>query len=136
MIQFLAETEIALKMLKISVVFWGTRRRDCLLSKFIDSGLPKIWVPEIFNLFAHSAPEKTLRPKPIQSWNLSSGFGVIKVHVFWDGHKFCKISTLILSYVVPVQSKVEISQNFVAFSEFMICIFGYLILSLRGKWSG
>ena len=33
--------------------------------------------------------------------------------------KFCKISTLILSYVVPVKSKVEISQNFVAFSEYM-----------------
>ena len=33
--------------------------------------------------------------------------------------KFCEISTLILSYVVPVKSKVEISQNFVAFSEYM-----------------
>ena len=33
--------------------------------------------------------------------------------------KFCKISTLLLSYVVPVKSKVEISQNFVAFSEYM-----------------
>ena len=33
--------------------------------------------------------------------------------------KFCKISTLILSYVVPVKSKVEILQNFVAFSEYM-----------------
>ena len=32
---------------------------------------------------------------------------------------FCKISTLLLSYVVPVKSKVEISQNFVAFSEYM-----------------
>ena len=33
--------------------------------------------------------------------------------------KFCEISTLIWSYVVPVKSKVEISQNFVAFSEHM-----------------
>ena len=33
--------------------------------------------------------------------------------------KFCKISTLLLSYAVPVKSKVEISQNFVAFSEYM-----------------
>ena len=33
--------------------------------------------------------------------------------------QFCKISTLLLSYVVPVKSKVEISQNFVAFSEYM-----------------
>ena len=33
--------------------------------------------------------------------------------------KFCKISTLLLSYVVPVKIKVEILQNFVAFSEYM-----------------
>ena len=33
--------------------------------------------------------------------------------------KFCEISTLLLSYVVPVKSKVEVSQNFVAFSEYM-----------------
>ena len=33
--------------------------------------------------------------------------------------KFCEISTLLLSYVVPVKRKVEISQNFVAFSEYM-----------------
>ena len=33
--------------------------------------------------------------------------------------KFCEISTLLLSYVVPVKSKVDISQNFVAFSEYM-----------------
>ena len=29
--------------------------------------------------------------------------------------KFCEISTLLFSYVVPVKSKVEISQNFMAF---------------------
>ena len=33
--------------------------------------------------------------------------------------KFCEISTLLLSYVVPVKSKVEISQHFVTFSEYM-----------------
>ena len=33
--------------------------------------------------------------------------------------KFCKISTVDLSYVVPVKSMVEISQNVVAFSEYM-----------------
>ena len=32
---------------------------------------------------------------------------------------FCQISTADLSYVVTVKSKVEISQNFVAFSEYM-----------------
>ena len=33
--------------------------------------------------------------------------------------KFCGIFTLLLSYVVPVKSKLKISQNFVAFSEYM-----------------
>ena len=33
--------------------------------------------------------------------------------------KFCEISTVDLSYVVPVKFTVEISQNFVAFSECM-----------------
>ena len=33
--------------------------------------------------------------------------------------KFCKISTVDLSYVVPVKSTVEILQNFVVFSEYM-----------------
>ena len=32
---------------------------------------------------------------------------------------FCDISTVDLSYVVPVKSTVEILQNFVAFSEYM-----------------
>ena len=32
---------------------------------------------------------------------------------------FCEISSVDLSYVVPVKSIVEISQNFVAFSEYM-----------------
>ena len=33
--------------------------------------------------------------------------------------KSCEISTLLLFCVVPVKSKVEILQNFVAFSEYM-----------------
>ena len=32
---------------------------------------------------------------------------------------FCEISTVDLSYVVPVKSTVEILQTFVAFSEYM-----------------
>ena len=39
--------------------------------------------------------------------------------------KFCEIFTLPLSCVVPVKSKVKISQNFVAFSEYMK--FNYVI---------
>ena len=33
--------------------------------------------------------------------------------------KCCEISILLLSYVVPIKSKVEILQNFVAFSEYI-----------------
>ena len=33
--------------------------------------------------------------------------------------KICEISTFLLSYLVPVKRKVEILQNFVAFSEYM-----------------
>ena len=33
--------------------------------------------------------------------------------------KSCKIFTLDLSYVVPVKSKVKISQNILAFSEYV-----------------
>ena len=33
--------------------------------------------------------------------------------------KFCEISTVDLSHVVPVKSTMEILQNFVAFSEYM-----------------
>ena len=33
---------------------------------------------------------------------------------------FCEISTVDLSYVVPVKSKVEILQTFVDLSEYMI----------------
>ena len=40
---------------------------------------------------------------------------------------FCEIFPLLLSYVVPVKSKVKISQNFVAFSEYM---------SFKPRWAG
>ena len=45
-----------------------------------------------------------------------------KVHMYTYSEKateFCEILTLLLSYVVPVKSKVKISPNFVAFSEYM-----------------
>ena len=44
--------------------------------------------------------------------------------------KFYEISTLLLSYVVPVKSKVEILQNFMAFSEYMNFIFKTFITNL------
>ena len=42
-----------------------------------------------------------------------------KVHIFWEGHKFLQNLHKDLSYVAMVKSTVEISQNFVAFSEYM-----------------
>ena len=43
----------------------------------------------------------------------------IKFIYFEKATNFCEISTVDLSYVVTVKSTVEISQNFVAFSEYM-----------------
>ena len=36
---------------------------------------------------------------------------------------FCEISTIDLSYVMTAKSTVEISQNFVAFTEYMNFVF-------------
>ena len=52
--------------------------------------------------------------------------------------KFCKIFTLLLSYVVPVKSKVKVSQNFVAISEYMyfskiLFCFQFVTLGLIGS---
>ena len=44
---------------------------------------------------------------------------LIKFIYFEKATKFCEIFTLLLSNIVPVKSKVKISQNFVAFSEYM-----------------
>ena len=43
----------------------------------------------------------------------------VKFIYFKKATKFCEISTLLLSYVMPVKSKVGIFQNFVALSEYM-----------------
>ena len=44
--------------------------------------------------------------------------------------KFCEIFTLLLSYVVPVKGKVNVSQNFVAFSEYR----GFSPYATFGTW--
>ena len=54
----------------------------------------------------------------MQGLNVSKDF-TIKFIYSEKASKFCKISILISSYVVPVKSKVKISQNFVAFLEYM-----------------
>ena len=43
----------------------------------------------------------------------------VKVHIFWEGHKFYEISTIDLTVTTWDKSRVNISQNFAAFSEYM-----------------
>ena len=43
----------------------------------------------------------------------------LKFIYYEKAKKFCDIFTLLLSYVMPVKSKVKISQNFVTFLEYM-----------------
>ena len=52
-------------------------------------------------------------------WKGKGSLGESKLNFIYSekAAKFCEIFTLLLSYVVPVKSKVKISQNFVAFSE-------------------
>ena len=52
-------------------------------------------------------------------YSLSIWHYVVKFIYSEKATNFCEISSLDLSYVVPVKSKVKISQNFVAFSEYM-----------------
>ena len=51
--------------------------------------------------------------------------------------QFCEIFPLLLSYGVPVKSKGKISQNFVAFSEYMNFKgpFKYYVSQEVGEWS-
>ena len=44
---------------------------------------------------------------------------IIKVHIFWDGHKILRNLLLTFDCVYCSKSKGKISQNFVVFSEYM-----------------
>ena len=44
---------------------------------------------------------------------------LLKFIYFEEAKNFCEIFTIDLSYVEPIKSTVEISQDFVAFSEYM-----------------
>ena len=65
----------------------------------------------------HVSKHSTL-PLPLLNIHQSTML-VLKFIYSEKATKFCEISTLLLSYVVPVKSKVDISQNFVASSEYM-----------------
>ena len=68
-------------------------------------------------------PGNYLCIKPInqefKSRNMRPIPGFVKFIYSEKGTIFCEISTVDLSYVGTVKSTVEISQNFVAFSEYM-----------------
>ena len=51
--------------------------------------------------------------KHYDKWHFLAFFlHFFKVHMFWEGHKFCEISTLHFIVCSTVKSKVEISQKF------------------------
>ena len=51
--------------------------------------------------------------------NLETEHSFIKVEVLREGHKILQNHHLRFDYVVNVKFKMEISQNFVAFSEYV-----------------
>ena len=72
--------------------------------------------------------------RPVASYDNFSRFSncryieknILKFMYFEKATKFCEIFTFLLSFVVLVKSKVNISQNFEAFSEYLnftICMF-------------
>ena len=59
--------------------------------------------------------------KSLQSWKATCKrlSYLVKFIYSEKATKFCNIFTLLLSYILPVKSKVKILQNFMAFSEYM-----------------
>ena len=87
---------------------------------------------EIVHLFLCSENVNNIQIPSFKKWNyaMSSLFNlhfviwrerekIVKFIYSEKATKFCETSTLLMSYVVPVKSKVEISQKFVAFSEYI-----------------
>ena len=54
-------------------------------------------------------------------------FAYVKFIYSEKATKFCKISTLLLTVCTVVKSKVDISQNFVAFSEYIYELYLFVI---------
>ena len=55
-------------------------------------------------------------------------YEITKVRIFWEGHKILRNLHLTFVYLLTVhtdKSKVEILQNFVAFSEYMYELYFY-----------
>ena len=101
------------------------------LWKLIVKGLRKIWKDQnvLWEEYLNSSAAYSIQTK-VQS--VFQGSQRYKTSEIWwkcklflkfiyseKATKFCEIITLLLSYVVLVKSKVNISQNFLAFSEYM-----------------
>ena len=68
-----------------------------------------------------------------QDMNFKILLDIIKFIYSEKATKFCKIFTLLLTVCTVVKSKVKISQNFEAFSEYINFIFNYLLTFIAIK---
>ena len=97
--------------------FWWKQRYSQVKSLYISHTVSYIsLLVKITKITFVPAHSYKLRKKNETLWNKTMHLKFIYSE---KATKFCKISTLLLSYVVPVKSKVEILQHFVAFSEYM-----------------
>ena len=96
-----------------------------LLSQVFTKSEKKIWKGKL--LYHDGLQTKETRPfkttsknyKKCTKMSTQEKHFLLKFIYSKKATKFCKIFTLLLSYVVPVKSKVKMSQNFVAFSEYL-----------------
>ena len=74
------------------------------------------WSPASINFYFFFAPAK-LKGNQIQISKLKENND--KVHIFWEGHQILRNLHCRFDWHFMDKSTVEISQNFVAFSEYM-----------------
>ena len=83
----------------------------------------KVKISQNFAAFSEYMNFKENKMKKSNVWNMYFHIAVKNVVLKFiyseKATKFCEIFTLLLSYVVPVKRKVKISQNLVAFSQYM-----------------
>ena len=76
---------------------------------------PLISAVQIFTITCSN----TVLPSDSNNQSRKTSYLVLKFRYSEKATKFCKISTLLLSVCTVYKSKVKISHNFVAFSEYM-----------------
>ena len=103
----------------VKIIFHLTQSQHLNYQNFVNH---QIFFQPIFFLFFNFL-------KPV----LTEKFVDLKFIFSEKATKFCKIFILLLFYVVPVKSKVMISQNFVTFSEYMTFTNKKFIFSAKSK---